>query len=88
MELPAGSSDRNILDKLWVQEDPKKVDQVDPKTWTLVGVAPTDVDPWKLQKIRGKRRDFLKTKVSFPTKKLQMQVLRSLFMAKMSLSES
>ena len=30
----------------------------------------------------------MKTKVSFPTKKLQMQVLRSLFMEKMSLSES
>jgi outer membrane lipoprotein-sorting protein len=68
MELLAGRSDRNIIDNLWVQEDSKKVDQVDPKTWTLVGVAPTDVDPWKLQKIRGKRRN-LKTKVSFPTKK-------------------
>ncbi|KAI0481330.1 hypothetical protein GGR56DRAFT_689023 [Xylariaceae sp. FL0804] len=42
-ELPAGSDDRDILRKIWSRETPlSSVEEVDPETWRLVGLLPSD----------------------------------------------
>jgi hypothetical protein len=43
-DMPLGSSDRSLPDRIWMEEKTgKSIDEIDPKTWMLVGLAPTDV---------------------------------------------
>ncbi|KAF3769422.1 hypothetical protein M406DRAFT_248498 [Cryphonectria parasitica EP155] len=42
--FPAGSDSRDILHEIWARECPvSSVEEVDPETWRLVGLLPTDV---------------------------------------------
>ena len=44
VDMPPGSSDRTLVNKLWAKEKTaKKIDSIDPKTWMLVGLDPSDV---------------------------------------------
>lgn len=41
--MPPGSSDRDIVENLWAKEETKPLADINPRTWMLVGLAPTDV---------------------------------------------
>ncbi|RYP44793.1 hypothetical protein DL768_008784 [Monosporascus sp. mg162] len=44
IDFPAGSDSREILRQVWACETPvSSVDDIDPETWRLVGLLPTDV---------------------------------------------
>jgi trichothecene 3-O-acetyltransferase len=78
VDLPPESSDRDLIERLWAKESTvKDAEQIDPMTWTAVGLVPGDMehDPEISPVVPGKAPKILKATVFYvsPSKFTELQ---------------